>query len=125
MSEWIVKKGNTSIQEIEINDKDGNPVENMADAIDIDFQIKIAKLDEESVIAKTKGAGIEVLTGDDLGKLRITLLPADTEIKVKKYFMGLQLRWDDITIYEVDLTIDGVETDVFRITQDMVEIEEE
>jgi len=124
MAEWKVIKGNTSIQEVEVNDKDGAPVTNMADATDIDFQIKIAKLDEESVIAKTKGAGIEVLTGDDLGKLRITLLPADTEIAVKKYFMALQLKWDAITIYEVDLTIDGVETDVFRITQDMVEIEE-
>ena len=124
MSEWAVKKGNTSIQEIEVNDKDGNPVENMGDATDIDFQIKINKLDEESVISKTKGAGIEVLTGDDLGKLRITLLPEDTEINVEKYFMGLQLKWDAITIYEVDLTIGGVGTDVFRITQDIVEIEE-
>jgi len=124
MSEWKVIKGNTSIQEIEVNDKDGIAVPNMADATDIDFQIKIAKLDEDSVIAKTKGNGIEVLTGDDLGTLRITLWPEDTEIEVRKYFMGLQLKWDAITIYEVDLTIDGVETDVFRITQDMVEIEE-
>lgn len=121
MSEWVVKKGNTSIQDVEVNDKDGAPVTNMADATDIDFQVKIAKEDETPKITKTKDDGITVLTGDDLGKLRITLLPEDTEIEVRKYFMGLQICWDANTIYEVDLTIDGEETDVFRITQDVVE----
>lgn len=121
MSEWIVKKGNTAVQDVEIKDKDGNAVTNMADATDIDFQVKIAKEDETPKIAKTKGDGITVLTGADLGKLRITLIPEDTEIDVKSYFMGLQIKWSAVLVYEVDLTIDGVETDVLRIVQDVVE----
>jgi len=124
MSEWIVKKGNTSIQEIEVKDQDGDPVTNMGDATNVDFQVKTAKEDETPKIAKTKGDGIEVLADADLGKLRITLTPEDTEIDVEKYFMGLQIKWSATKLYEVDLTIDGVKTDVFRITQDMVEIEE-
>jgi len=121
MSEWVVKRGNTAVQDVEIKDKDGNTVTNMADATNIDFQVKDKSTDETPVIAKTKGDGIEVLTGDDLGKLRITLTPADTKILVGKYFMGLQIKWSAVLVYEVNLTIDGVETSFFRITKDVVE----
>lgn len=124
MSEWTVKKDNTSIQEIEVFDKNDAPVINMADATHIDFQVKKKSGDEVPIISKTKDDGIEILTGDDIGKLRITLLPADTEIDVAQYLMGLQIRWDEITNYEVDLTIDGRRAWFFRIVEDYVEIPE-
>lgn len=47
--------------------------------------------------------------------------PVDTNIDVKKYFMGLQIEWTDDKQYEVGITVDSHETDVFRITQDVVE----
>ena len=71
-------------------------------------------------MSNSEADGISVLTGDDLGKLRITLDPEDTEIAVEKYFCGLQIKFDANTVYEVNLTVDGRETDIFRIEQDIV-----
>ena len=50
-------------------------------------------------IGKTKGDGIEVNVPSE-GYLRITLLPADTGIAVREYFMALQLKWSDDEVYE-------------------------
>jgi len=121
MSEWVVKKGNTAIQTIPITDENGDAVKDMGDATAIKFQVKEGKRDETAKIAKTKDDGIEVLTGDDLGKLKITLKPADNNIDVKSYFMGLQIEWSADKQYEVDITVDGKETDVFRIEQDVIQ----
>lgn len=118
--EWVVKKGNTVIQDVSILDKDGNAVTNLASAETIKFQVKRKRTDSDTLIAKTKGNGIEVLTGDDLGKLRITLDPEDTEMAVGEYFCGLQIEFDEDTIYEVNLTIDGRETERFKVVQDVV-----
>ena len=121
MSEWVVKQGNTAIQDVLIKDKDGNAVTNLDTATELKFQVKKKRTDSVALIEKTKADGISVLTGDDLGKLRITLDPEDTEIAVEKYFCGLQIKFDANTIYEVNLTVDGRETDIFRIVQDVVE----
>ena len=86
----------------------------------IKFQVKKNRTDTTALIEKTKGDGISVLTGDDLGKIRLTLDPEDTEIAVEQYFCGLQIKFDANTIYEVNLTVDGRETDIFRIEQDIV-----
>lgn len=121
MSEWLIKKGNTAIQDIEIKDKDGAAVTNLADATEIKFQVKEKPTDETAKITKTKGDGIEVLTGDDLGKLRITLKPSDTNLDIENYVMGLEIKWSEVLVYEVDLTIKGLSTSAFRVEQDIIQ----
>lgn len=71
-------------------------------------------------MSNSEADGISVLSGDDLGKLRITLDPEDSEIASGKYFCGLQIKFNADTIYEVNLTVDDRETDIFRIEQDIV-----
>lgn len=120
MSKWTVKKGNTSIQEILIQDKDGVAVPNLATAEYIKFQVKESKTVAMVKIEKTKGDGIEVLAGEDLGKLQITLEPTDTNLTPKEYYMGLEIKWNDTVLYEVTMMADGEKTEVFEIEQDIV-----
>ena len=122
MKSWMVKKGNKSVRNILIKDKTGATVTNLAQATEIKFQIKKNKTDTTAKVEKTKDDGIGVLTGDDLGKLRITLLPVDTgmTLSVGDYYMGLQIKWSATDIYEVNITIDDVKTESFRIQQDIV-----
>jgi len=122
MESWIIKKGNKSVRDILIKDKDGNTVTNLADATEIKFQIKKNKTDVAALVEKTKGDGIEVLTGDDLGKLRITLLPVDTgtTLSVGDHFMALQIKWAATDIWEVNITIGGTKTERLRIRQDII-----
>jgi hypothetical protein len=119
MSQWTVKQGNTAVQDVLISDKDGNAVQDLADAEEIKFQVKEKSSDTEAKITKTKGDGIEVNT-PSTGYLRITLKPSDTEIEVKKYIMGLQIKWSADKVYEIDLSVDGVATSAFNIEQDVV-----
>ena len=122
MKSWMVKKGNKSVRNILIKDKTGATVTNLAQATEIKFQIKKNKTDTTAKVEKTKDDGIGVLTGDDLGKLRITLLPVDTgmTLSVGDYYMGLQIKWSATDTYEVNITIDDVKTESFRIQQDIV-----
>ena len=122
MKFWEVKKGNKSVRDILVKDKNGVTVTNLADATEIKFQIKKKKTDAVPLVEKTKGNGITILTGDDLGKLRITLLPVDTGVtlSVFKYYMGLQITWSPTDIYEVKITIDGKEAEYFEVKQDIV-----
>jgi len=119
--EWVVRKGNTSVQDIPVKDKDGVLVQNLAAADEIKFQVKEAKSDVTPLIAKTKGVagGIQVDT-PSTGYLRITLKPTDTAITVEKYFMALQIKWSDDLLWETIIEIEGVETDVFRIREQMI-----
>lgn len=121
MSKWIVKKGNTSVQEILIKDRDGNNVTNLADATHIKFQVKETKTTTTVLIEKTKevGGGIAVDTPSE-GYLQITLNPTDTDPAPKKYYMGLEIKWSDTVLYEVTMMADGEETDVFEVEQDIV-----
>jgi len=118
---WIVKKGNKSVRDIEIKDKDDKTVTNLADATGIKFQIKENREDAVAKVEKTVGAGIAVNTPSS-GFLRITLLPADTGVtlSVFKYYMGLQITWSPTDIYEVKITIDGKEAEYFEVKQDTV-----
>ena len=65
MSEWIVKQGNTAIQDVLIKDRDGNPVTNLDTAEAIKFQVKKNKTDSSAsaLIEKTKGDGIQAELG--------------------------------------------------------------
>ena len=119
MSKWIVKKGNTSVQEILIQDKDGVTVANLAAASYIKFQVKDSALAVAVVIEKTVLDGIQVDT-PSAGYLRITLVPADTLITPKKYLMALEIKWSDTILYEVTMMADGSETEIFEIEQDIV-----
>ena len=119
MSEWRVKKGNTSGQGILVRDSNEDIVTNLATATAISFQIKTNKSDLVPLISKSLISGIEVDT-PTTGYLRITLLPSETAIPVGKYFMGLQITWSASLIWEVIIEIENVETDTFRIRSEIV-----
>jgi len=119
MSKWMVKKGNTSVQEILIQDKSGAAVTDLATAEYIKFQVKESALAPAVLIEKTVGDGIEVNT-PSAGYLRITLKPADTLIDPQKYLMALEIKWTATKLYEVTMMADGSETEIFEIEQDIV-----
>ena len=119
MSEWRVKKGNTSVQDILVKDRDGNNVTNLASATDIKFQVKERKTNSVK-IEKTKGSGIEVDT-PTTAYLRITLLPSNTSIARKRYVMGLEITWSANVKYETRIYIDDNETDDFVVEQDTIQ----
>jgi len=119
MSKWQVKRGNTAIQDILIQDKDGVTVSNLNEATEAKFQIKDSKASTSAKVEKTLGAGIEVDT-PNAGYLRLTLLPADTALVIKDYVMALQIKWSADEIWEIDIEIDGDVTDVFEIIQDII-----
>ena len=118
---WQVKSGNTSIQDVLIRDKDDVTVTNLGDATGIKFQIKTLKEDTTALIEKTDIAGIAVDT-PTTGYLRITLTPTDTgtTLSVGDYFMALQITWSATVIYEVNMEIDDVKTERFRISEDLI-----
>ncbi|MFW6121757.1 MAG: hypothetical protein ACOC80_12800 [Petrotogales bacterium] len=117
MSEWIIKKGNTAIQDILVKDADGDAVSNLASADEIKFHIKTLET-ETALVEKTVGAGIEVDT-PSTGYLRLTLTATDTSQVPKTYYMGLQITWGT-EIRELILKVDGIETEKLKITQDIV-----
>ena len=118
MSEWRVKKGNTSIQDILVKDRDGNTVTNLAATTSIKFQVKPRKANSV-LIEKTKGAGIEVDT-PTTGYLRITLKPSDTDNNPKRYTMAIEAVWSADNKYETRIYIDDNETYDFVIEQDTI-----
>lgn len=119
MSAWKVKKGNMSIQDMLVKDRDGNAVTNLASASTIKFQVKESKTATVKKIEKTKGAGITVDTPSE-GYLRITLTPTDTALDVQRYVMALEIDWGSSQVYEVRIFIDNHETDEFIVEQDAV-----
>ena len=121
MKQWLIKKGNTSVQDIPIYDKAGVLVTNLVDAEEIKFQIKKNKVDAAALVEKTADSGITVNT-PLAGWLRITLNPDDTgtTLSVGDYFMALQIKWSVTEIYEVDIEIDDVKTERLRIKQDII-----
>jgi hypothetical protein len=126
---WKIKRGNTSIQEIPIVDKDGNAVTNLSSAEEIKFEVKESH-DADPFIEKSADSafgGIQVdmtQDGAEVGTLMITVLPEDTAGSGApdpgNYVMGLQIKWSATLIWEVILKIDGVETKTFEIEDDVV-----
>jgi len=121
MAAWTVKKGNTSIQDVLIKDKDGTAITNMGDVTEIKFVVKKNEQSTTELISLTEGSGIEVDT-PSTGYARITLSPTNTDLSPGDYYMGLQLTWSASLVYEVILKAGSpvVPTNIFTITQDVV-----
>ena len=118
MNFWKIKRGNTSVQDIAVRDKDGALVQNLSEATAIKFQVS-EHYESNGLIDKTKEEGIEVDT-PEIGYLRITLLPAETNLPARKYFMGLQIKWSDEKIYETVMKVDGEITDRLEIIPELI-----
>lgn len=118
MSEWVVKQGNTNTQEIEIRDKNGNVIQDLADVQEAKFQVKD---DKDIKISKSKEEGLNLNT-PSIGYVQIIILPSDTiSLPIKRYIMGLELIWSEDKKHEVYLYIDGIETNKFRVVKNVVE----
>ncbi len=117
MSEWVIKKGNTAVQDIPIRDADENLITDLGAATEIKFQIKRQETGV-ALVEKTAGAGIQVDV-PDTGYLRLTLLATDTNQTPRLYYMGLQIKWG-VEVREVILKVDDFETEKLRIIQDIV-----
>ena len=118
ISIWQVIRGNTTVRDIPIYDQKGVLVPDLADASEIHFQVCI-KRDQNGIIHKKKGEGIEVNV-PETGYLRLTLLPADTRIAPLKYFVALQIKWSDERIYECIIKINGQATERLEIVPEQI-----
>lgn len=118
-TELIIKKGNKDIRDIPIRDRNGTLITTLATATEIRFNIK----DQENaapLVEKTVDDGIEIDT-PSTGYVRLTLMPADTDLTPRLYFMGLQIVWiPDDEVYEIYLKVDGIYTDRLRVVRDIV-----
>lgn len=119
--QWEIKKGNTSIQDFLVTDKNDATVTTLSTATSIKFQIKKTKTATTALVEKTAIAGIQVNT-PTTGYLRITLTPTDTgtTLSVGDYFMGLRITESGGAIYETNLSIDDIKTEKLRIRQNIV-----
>jgi len=122
MSKWRVKKGNASIQDIPIYDRDGALLTKakLASATEIIFQVKATRDAASAVIEKKlSDAEIEINAPSD-GWIRISLLPADTNIAEDYYVMALEITFSETEKYEAILKIDDMETDTFQIEEQVI-----
>lgn len=118
MSEWKIKRGNTSIQEIACYDKNDVLLTNLAAATSIRFHVKETKTGSP-LIEKTKGDGLAVNTPTQ-GYIRVTILPTETDIEPATYYMALEIIYSVTEKYECILKINNVETMDFVIEQDVI-----
>lgn len=118
MNFWKIKRGNTSIQEIPINNKKGELIEDLDDIKVATFVIK-EKRDGPALVTKTKDDGIQI-DEPSKGYIKITLTPADTDLPAKKYYMALELKWSDALKYETIFKIDGQESDRLEIIPELI-----
>lgn len=118
---WEIKRGNTAIQDIPIEDEDGNLLTDLSEVTVAKFQLKKTKTSESALIEKTLGAGIVVNT-PSTGYIRLTLTPLDTKkIPEGFYYVGLELIWTaDVKEYEIDFLIDNRETESCKVVGDVV-----
>jgi hypothetical protein len=121
MSEWKVKRGNTSEQEIPVYDRNDILVQDLAAASEVKFVVKKNETTTVGEIVKAVGSGITI-NSPETGYLKIILDPDDTNIDIRTYYMGLQIIWAS-KAYEVRIYIDDVETERFVIEQDIVNVE--
>lgn len=120
MSEVLIKKNNTAVLEALIKDSDGVTLTTLAQATEVLFKVIDCTSEKVVKISKSLIDGISINT-PSTGYIRITLKPTDTDLPAETYLMGLQIKWDAETIYEVDLSFSGKQTVFFRISEDVVE----
>lgn len=118
MSEWKVKKGNTSIQDIACYDKDDVLLTDLVSTTAIKFQVKKTKIGS-TIIEKQKGAGLAINTPTQ-GYIRVTLLPTETDIVPTTYYMALMLIYSATVKYECILKVNNVETSEFIVEQNII-----
>jgi len=118
MSEWKVKRGNASIQNIAAYDKNDVLLTDLIDTTAIKFHVKKKKTGAY-IIEKTKGDGLAIDTPTQ-GYIQITLTSTDTDIAPRTYYMALELTYSETMKYECILKIDDIETTDFVIEQDIV-----
>ena len=116
---WKVKRGNTSIQDILVKDRDGDAVANLASATEIIFHVKSTETGA-AVIERKKTLGDIVVDTPSSGYIRITLTPTNTTQTVGKYLMAIEITWSATSKYECRIYIDNKETKTFEIEQDIV-----
>ncbi len=117
-----LKRGNAYDIEFLVKDKDGNPVQDLADTQEIIFMLKrdISDPDEEAVVEKRKTLGHIEVNQPDIGYLRVRLLADDTDQEPGLYYVGLQLDYGNGKVYEVDLFKDGQIIETFKIKPDVI-----
>ena len=84
---WQIIRGNTTVRDIPVYDKNGALVQNLDDAEEIYLHVlKERNRECNAIIQKNKSNGIEINV-PEIGYLRITLLPSETRIPARKYFV--------------------------------------
>lgn len=114
-----VKRGNTKVLQILCQDENGDAITTLGSAEAIKFHVKESKNSTTAKIAKSLTDGIAVDT-PTTGYVQITLLPTDTDITPRNYFIGLEIKWDDDNVYEADIVVDGRLVDTIEVVQDVV-----
>jgi len=119
MSEFIFKKGNTGIIDMSIVDRNGDPVLDLAATTEITFQVKATETGA-ALFSCTKTAAEIVVDTPNAGDVRITISPTKMTQIPKRYYCALKLVWSATVTYEVHIYVDDVETESFRIEQNIV-----
>jgi len=119
MSEFIFKKGNTGVIKMLIKDQDGATVANLGAATEATFEIKKTE-SGVAIFSLTKTGGQILMNTPSTGYVQITISPTNMNQVPKKYYCGLRITWAASQKYEVHIFIDGIETEAFRVEQDIV-----
>ena len=118
MSRIRIKEKNTAVLDILVKDKDGVTATNLANATAISFVIA-NPLTNVALVTKTLSSGIAVNT-PSTGYVRVTLTPTDTTQTPMRYNMALQITWSPTDVYEVNIDVDGIETQNLTIEGDII-----
>jgi len=119
MSEFIFKKGNTGVIRMAIKDQDGVTVSTLAAATELTFELKKTETGL-AIFTLTKTGGEIAVNTPDTGDVQITISPTNMGQVPKRYYCALKITWSATEIYEVHIFIDGVETESFKIEQNIV-----
>lgn len=119
MSEFLFKKGNTGIIEMLIRDRNGDVVTNLAAATEATFVVKPTETGT-ALFTLTKTGGDILMDTPSSGYVRITISPTNMTQTPKRYYCALKIQWTPTQIYEVHIYVDDIETEAFRIEQNIV-----
>ena len=115
-----IKKENTAELTILCKDKNGVVLTTLAALTEAIFQVRDIKTGVVIIDKRLSVPGELDIDVPSAGYVTIYLLPADTNVTPKRYYFALELQWGSNDIYELNLLVDGRESDLFEITQDVV-----